>query len=170
MTPRFDSFSIITADLAASLAFYRRLGLDIPDGAESAPHVEVHLPGGQRLLWDTEQVIAALDPEWKRPAGGERLALAFACDSAREVDTLYAELVAAGHTGHMEPWDATWGQRYAVVAGPGRLRGVAVRPLVLGGRSGRPWPGPRLRAVRAGSRRPVRCAASATPAAAPLRS
>ncbi|MFD3798172.1 VOC family protein [Streptomyces californicus] len=118
MTPRFDSFSIITADLAASLAFYRRLGLDIPDGAESAPHVEVHLAGGQRLLWDTEQVIAALDPEWKRPAGGERLALAFACDSAREVDTLYAELVAAGHTGHMEPWDATWGQRYAVVLDP----------------------------------------------------
>lgn len=103
MTPRFDSFSIITADLAASLAFYRRLGLDIPDGAESAPHVEVHLPGGQRLLWDTEQVIAALDPEWKRPAGGERLALAFACDSAREVDTLYAELVAPGTPGTWSP-------------------------------------------------------------------
>src|SRR5690606_23138271 len=51
MTPRLDAISIITADLAASLAFYRRLGLDIPDGAESAPHVEVTLPGGQRLLW-----------------------------------------------------------------------------------------------------------------------
>ncbi|NEE53973.1 glyoxalase, partial [Streptomyces sp. SID8455] len=51
MTPRLDAISIITADLAASLAFYRRLGLDIPAGAESAPHVEVVLPGGQRLLW-----------------------------------------------------------------------------------------------------------------------
>ncbi|EFE78526.1 quinone binding protein [Streptomyces filamentosus NRRL 15998] len=118
MTPRLDAISIITSDLAASLAFYRRLGLDIPDGAESAPHVEVALPGGQRLLWDTEEVIASFDPGWKRPAGGERLGLAFVCDSPREVDALYAELVDAGYTGHLKPWDAVWGQRYAVVLDP----------------------------------------------------
>ncbi len=119
MTPRLDAISIITADLAASLAFYRRLGLDIPDGAESAPHVEVTLPGGQRLLWDTEEVIASFDPDWKRPAdGGERVALAFVCDSPQEVDALYAELTGAGYTGHLKPWDAVWGQRYAVVLDP----------------------------------------------------
>ncbi|MFE2974748.1 VOC family protein [Streptomyces sp. NPDC059258] len=119
MTPRLDAISIITSDLAASLAFYRRLGLDIPDGAESAPHVEVALPGGQRLLWDTEEVIASFDPGWERPAGGgERVALAFVCDGPREVDALYAELVDAGYTGHLKPWDAVWGQRYAVVLDP----------------------------------------------------
>ncbi|GGW13939.1 glyoxalase/bleomycin resistance protein/dioxygenase superfamily protein [Streptomyces sp. HB202] len=119
MTPRLDAISIITSDLAASLAFYRRLGLDIPDGAESAPHVEVTLPGGQRLLWDTEEVIASFDPDWQRPAGGgERVALAFVCDSPAEVDALYAELVGAGYTGHLKPWDAVWGQRYAVVLDP----------------------------------------------------
>ncbi|MFB6699376.1 MULTISPECIES: VOC family protein [Streptomyces] len=119
MTPRLDAISIITSDLAASLAFYRRLGLDIPEGAESAPHVEVTLPGGQRLLWDTEEVIASFDPDWRRPAGGgERVALAFVCDSPAEVDALYAELVDAGHTGHLKPWDAVWGQRYAVVLDP----------------------------------------------------
>ncbi|BFP51351.1 VOC family protein [Streptomyces sp. CMC78] len=119
MTPRLDAISIVTADLAASLAFYRRLGLDIPDGAESAPHVEVTLPGGQRLLWDTEEVIASFDPAWKRPAGGgERVALAFVCDSPQEVDAVYAELTGAGYTGHLKPWDAVWGQRYAVVLDP----------------------------------------------------
>lgn len=118
MTPRFDAISIITADLAASLAFYRRLGLDIPAGAEAAPHVEVVLPGGQRLLWDTEDVILSFDPSWERPAGGERLGLAFVCDSPAEVDALYAELTGAGHAGHLEPWDAEWGQRYAVVLDP----------------------------------------------------
>ncbi|BAG18214.1 MULTISPECIES: VOC family protein [Streptomyces] len=118
MTPRFDAISIITADLAASLAFYRRLGLDIPEGAESAPHVEVTLPGGQRLLWDTEAVIASFDPDWQRPSGGERLGLAFVCDSPAEVDAVYADLVGAGYTGHAEPWDAVWGQRYAVVLDP----------------------------------------------------
>lgn len=65
-----DAIAIITADLAASLAFYRRLGLDIPADAESAPHVEVTLPGGQRLLWDTEDVIGSFDPDWSPPRGG----------------------------------------------------------------------------------------------------
>ncbi|MEE1737734.1 VOC family protein [Streptomyces sp. BE147] len=118
MTPRLDAISVITADLAASLAFYRRLGLDIPAGAESAPHVEATLPGGGRLLWDTEEVIRSFDPDWRRPAGGERLGLAFRCDSPAEVDAVYADLTGAGHPGHLEPWDAVWGQRYAVVLDP----------------------------------------------------
>lgn len=118
MTPRLDAISVTTADLAASLAFYRRLGLDIPAGAESAPHVEAALPGGQRLLWDTEDVVRSFDPEWTGSKGGERLGLAFLCDSPAEVDAVYAELTEAGHPGHLEPWDAVWGQRYAVVLDP----------------------------------------------------
>lgn len=118
MTPRLDAVSVTTADLAASLAFYRRLGLDIPEGAESAPHVEVALPGGQRLLWDTEDVVRSFDPGWAGPEGGERLGLAFLCDSPAEVDAVYADLTGAGHQGHLEPWDAVWGQRYAVVLDP----------------------------------------------------
>lgn len=118
MTPRLDAISVITADLAASLAFYRRLGLDIPAGAESAPHVEVTLPGGQRLLWDTEDVVRSFDPEWAAANGGERLGLAFLCDGPAEVDSVYAELTGAGYQGHLKPWDAVWGQRYAVVLDP----------------------------------------------------
>ncbi|HEY9328814.1 MAG TPA: VOC family protein [Streptomyces sp.] len=118
MTPRLDALSITTADLAASLAFYRRLGLDIPLGAESAPHVEVTLPGGQRLLWDTEDVVRSFDPQWVAADGGERLGFAFLCDSPAEVDAVYAELTGAGYRGHLKPWDAEWGQRYAVVLDP----------------------------------------------------
>ncbi|MGW4201805.1 VOC family protein [Streptomyces sp. NPDC004726] len=118
MTPRLDAISIVTADMAASLAFYRRLGLDIPADAGSAPHVETALPGGARLLWDTEDVVRSFDPGWTRPQGGDRLGLAFLCDSPAEVDAVYAELVAAGYRGHLKPWDAVWGQRYAVVLDP----------------------------------------------------
>ncbi|MFJ1900061.1 VOC family protein [Streptomyces sp. NPDC088115] len=118
MTPRLDAVAITTADLPASLAFYRRLGLGIPADAESAPHVEVALPGGQRLLWDTEDVVRSFDPEWSGPKGGERLGLAFRCDSPAEVDAVYAELTEAGYRGHLKPWDAVWGQRYAVVLDP----------------------------------------------------
>ncbi|GGZ27042.1 VOC family protein [Streptomyces nitrosporeus] len=118
MTPRLDAFSITTADLAASLAFYRRLGIGIPDGAQDAPHVEAVLPGGQRLLWDTEDVVRSFDPGWEGAKGGERLGLAFLCDSPEEVDAVYADLTGAGHEGHLAPWDAVWGQRYAVVLDP----------------------------------------------------
>ena len=48
---------LVVADMAATLAFYRRLGLDVPDDADDAPHVEVGLPGGLRLALDTEDTI-----------------------------------------------------------------------------------------------------------------
>lgn len=109
---------IIVSDMAASLAFYRRLGFDVPAEADSQPHVEAVLPGGPRIGWDTEEVIRSFDPSWTRPASDGRVGLAFLCDSPAAVDSLYAELTGAGHTGHLKPWDAFWGQRYAVVLDP----------------------------------------------------
>ncbi|WP_406863759.1 VOC family protein [Streptomyces sp. HUAS MG47] len=116
--PRLDLVGLVVADMAASLAFYRRLGLDLPAGAENAPHVEAVLPGGLRIAWDTEEVVRSFDPQWTRPGGGDRMGLAFRCDSPAQVDAVYEELVAAGHRGHLKPWDAEWGQRYAVVLDP----------------------------------------------------
>ncbi|MCK8681018.1 VOC family protein [Streptomyces lichenis] len=116
--PVLDAVGIVTSDMAASLAFYRRLGLDIPAGAEEAPHVEVVLPGGIRVLWDTEEVIGSFDPGRQRPRGGDRIGLAFRCATPAAVDAVYEELLAAGSGGHLAPWDAVWGQRYAVVLDP----------------------------------------------------
>lgn len=118
MTPRLDMIGIVVSDMAASLAFYRRLGIDVPAGADSQPHVEAVGPGGLRIGWDTEEVIRSFDPSWTRPTSDGRVGLAFLCDSPAEVDSLYAELTEAGNTGHLKPWDAFWGQRYAVVLDP----------------------------------------------------
>ncbi|MFF8606160.1 VOC family protein [Streptomyces sp. NPDC015346] len=116
--PRLDVIGLVVSDMAASLAFYRRLGLDVPAGADTAPHVEVVLPGGMRIAWDTEEVIRSFDPGWARPEGGDRIGLAFRCASPQEVDDTYDSLVSAGYRGHLKPWDAVWGQRYAVVLDP----------------------------------------------------
>lgn len=118
MTPRLDVIGIVVADMAASLAFYRRLGLDVPPEADGEPHVEAPLPGGLRMAWDTIETIRSFDPGWSAPSGGERIGLAFVCDRAEEVDAAYRELVDAGYKGQLEPWDAVWGQRYAVVDDP----------------------------------------------------
>ncbi len=117
MTPRLDVIEIVVRDMSASLAFYRRLGLEIPAGAEGEPHVESRA-AGLRVAWDTVDTIRSFEPDWQAPSGGHRIALAFACDSPADVDATYGDLVGAGYRGHKEPWDAFWGQRYAQVKDP----------------------------------------------------
>jgi catechol 2,3-dioxygenase-like lactoylglutathione lyase family enzyme len=117
MAPTFDLVGLVVADMAASLAFYRRLGLDIPASADAEQHVEVTLPGGLRLAFDTHEVIRSFDPEFTPEKGGG-VGLAFRCADPAEVDATYAALTGAGHPGHLKPWDADWGQRYACVQDP----------------------------------------------------
>ena len=118
MTPRFDLTGLVVADMAASLAFYRRLGLDLPADADHQPHVEATLPGGHRMAWDTHDTVRSFDPSFTPPSGDHGVGLAFACDDPAEVDATHAALVAAGATSHLVPWDAVWGQRYASVLDP----------------------------------------------------
>ena len=118
MAPTFYAIGLAVADMSTALAFYRRLGLDIPPEADKEPHVNYELPGGHVLMWDTVETIQSIDPSWTPPAGGHRVGLAFLCADAAEVDRTYADMVAAGYTGHKEPWDAFWGQRYAMLRDP----------------------------------------------------
>ena len=116
MSPRLEAFGIVVSDMPRALAFYRKLGLEFAEGAENEDHVEAQLPGGLRYMVDTESVITSFDPEWRRPS--EAHGGAFRCDSPEEVDRVYSELLAAGGSPHKEPWDAFWGQRYAVLHDP----------------------------------------------------
>ena len=118
MNLQLSLIELVVADMAATLAFYRRIGLDISPGAEEQPHVDIELKGGLRMAFDTEDTIRSFDKGWTRPSGGHRAALAFACDSPAEVDAAYAELTGAGYEGHLDPWDAFWGMRYASVRDP----------------------------------------------------
>jgi catechol 2,3-dioxygenase-like lactoylglutathione lyase family enzyme len=110
---------LVVSDMAATLAFYRRLRIDIPSDADDQPHVDADLGGGIRIAFDTEDTIRSFDPGWSPPTGGgHRVALAFACDTPAEVDAAWADLTNAGYEGHLAPWDAFWGMRYAVVHDP----------------------------------------------------
>ncbi|MEV0672248.1 VOC family protein [Mycobacterium sp. NPDC050441] len=107
---------IVAENLPRSLDFYRLLGLAVPQ--PDGPHVEVALPGGNRLAFDTEEVIAGMHPGWTPPAGPGWVALAFGVDSPGDVDELYERLTGAGYQGTLKPFDAPWGQRYATVEDP----------------------------------------------------
>lgn len=112
-----DLLGIVVADMAASLAFYRLLGMEIPPGGDGEGHVEVTLPGRFRIAWDSIDVMRSFNEAWPEPTG-HRMGFAFRCESPEDVDRLHAEVVAAGHRSHKEPWDAFWGQRYAQVLDP----------------------------------------------------
>ncbi|MDT7553251.1 MAG: hypothetical protein QOI16_1787 [Pseudonocardiales bacterium] len=114
---RLDVIGIVVADMAKALAFYRAVGLSVPAAADTEPHVEVPVAGGLRLTFDTEEVIRSFYPDWT-PVRGGRTNLAFVLPDAAGVDALHAELVAAGHESALAPFDAFWGQRYAVVHDP----------------------------------------------------
>ena len=118
MTPRFDAIGLVVTDMAASVAFYRRLGFAFAEGAEDEPHAEAGLPGGIRLMLDTEETVRSFHPGWQAPDGGSRSSLALLCESPGEVDSVYGELVGAGYHGELKPWNAFWGQRYAVAHDP----------------------------------------------------
>ena len=112
-----DMIGLVVHDITASLRFYRLLGLDVPDDANGEPYIEVITPNGYRISWNSVELMRKLDPEWEEPRG-QRMTLAFQCSSIGEVDAVFAQVVAAGYIGYKQPWDAFWGQRYAIVVDP----------------------------------------------------
>ena len=110
-----NAIGIVASELARTIAFYRLLGVDVPEGGEG--HIEATLPSGVRFMLDSEDVIRSFRPDWARESGNQ-LALAFECSSPDEVDELFERVRTAGFEAEKEPWDALWGQRYAQVRDP----------------------------------------------------
>jgi catechol 2,3-dioxygenase-like lactoylglutathione lyase family enzyme len=114
--PQLNAVGIVTSDMARSIAFYRLLGLDVPETPDEG-HVDTFLRNGVRFMLDSEDVVRSFRPEWRRETGNQ-VGLALECASAAEVDELYARVLDAGFDGEKEPWDAFWGQRYAQLRDP----------------------------------------------------
>ena len=104
-------------NMGEALKFYRLLGLDIPQEADKDPHVEFITSGGFRIAWDTVKLMEEIHGTMAKPTG-HRMVLAMLCESPGEVDETYSKVVSNGYEGYKEPWDAFWGQRYAVVKDP----------------------------------------------------
>ena len=115
--PTFDAIGVIATDLAATLSFYRLLGLDVPEGAESESHVEIPLSDGLRLMIDPVETIERFST-YEPATGGRNVGFAFRCASPAEVDATFETVTAAGHPAKEAPFDAFWGQRYATVLDP----------------------------------------------------
>ena len=125
--PNLDAIGIVSGDLERTRTFYELLGVELPEGDD---HIEAKLPSGLRLMFDTEEVIRSFLPDWER-LDGNQVSLAFECASPTEVDEIYARVVDAGFEGEKEPWDAFWGQRYALLGDPDGVRVNLYAALVV---------------------------------------
>ena len=123
MSVNLNYVAMVASDLEATLAFYRDLGLPIPEGAhlnaEGGPedHIEVTV-NGLRVAWESEALARQLNPAWTAPTGNARLGIAFEAGSPAELDAICARMAARGHTVSTPPYDAFWGQRYATLRDP----------------------------------------------------
>ena len=118
--PGMNAIGIAVSNMAESIRFYRLVGLDVPDTPDEG-HVDAFLPSGVRFMLDSEDVIRSFLPDWQR-TDGNQISIAVECSSPAEVDEIYARVVEAGFEGEKEPWDAFWGQRYALLGDPDGVR------------------------------------------------
>jgi len=109
------TIDIVVAGMGKALDFYRALGLDAPADRDGEDQVQIATPGGATLGFLTEAMMKEVNPYWVQPVG-QRVTFACRCDSPEEVDATYARVTAAGFEGRQEPWDAFWGQRYAMLS------------------------------------------------------
>lgn len=118
--PAFSTISIVARDPAASIAFYRLLGLDLEDhSGDEGDITHITVRGTKPADLDIDsQNLAEIYNAGARTGRSRGVVIGFSVGSRQEVDDLYAMLTAAGHEGLQPPWDAFWGARYAVVADP----------------------------------------------------
>jgi len=125
MTTVARQVNLIVADIDASMAFYRLLGITFDDrsGAEWPPgsgarHAEAATDGGLTLELDNLAMAGIWHPGLSEPRGSGASVLGFRVDSRAEVDQIHDRVVARGHRSAVAPYDAFWGSRYAIVADP----------------------------------------------------
>jgi uncharacterized glyoxalase superfamily protein PhnB len=114
-SPVFNQLNLIVAEVAASARFYRLLGLDIDPG--NGHHLSVRFENGTMLEIDAAQFARVWDPGWKGPAGGQNV-IGFGVAEREDVDAIYTRMIEAGYRSQLEPQDAFWGSRYAILEDP----------------------------------------------------
>ncbi|MCJ1974483.1 glyoxylase [Lactococcus piscium] len=109
---KLDMVGIITKDMAKAIQFYETLGFTISSEA-SDDYVELKHEG-IRLSLNSAKMLSSIYG-YEPKTGGDKIELAFLCDTVNDVDALYDKMTTAGYVGFKAPWDAFWGQRYAII-------------------------------------------------------
>jgi uncharacterized glyoxalase superfamily protein PhnB len=116
----FNQVNLVVRDTDASMAFYRLVGLDIPETtvwrtAHGAHHATVAAEAAALEL-DSHALARRYNEGFDAERG--RVVVGLRLESREAVDEAYRRLIAEGHQGLQPPYDAFWGARYAIVEDP----------------------------------------------------
>jgi catechol 2,3-dioxygenase-like lactoylglutathione lyase family enzyme len=100
---QFGMVVLYARDLERTIAFYRLLGLEVPDPFPDRPVSLLRTGSGVSFVFTTERTARLFDPAWVRPEGGYQQVLEFVVDDDAAVDAAWAALTAAGHHGRTPP-------------------------------------------------------------------
>jgi catechol 2,3-dioxygenase-like lactoylglutathione lyase family enzyme len=123
MPTTFGHINIFVRDIDATIAFYRLLGLDVPDAFDWPPgtgarHVEVRMPGGHYLAFDNHVMARIWNTRFDDERGEGNIVIGLLAGGRDDVDRIYRTVRDAGHEVGQPPYDAFWGPRYAIVIDP----------------------------------------------------
>jgi len=114
--PRFTMVVLLIEDVARSVAFYRRLGVEFPPDAETKPDLQVPIGDDHQLVLTTNFKKAI--PDYEPPSGGSAIVIEFFVEGDEAVDAKYAELTEAGYRGRREPFRTSFGAYMSMVEDP----------------------------------------------------
>ena len=110
-----SAIGIITEDLNKSKEFYELFGFNFESFGDGN-HLEAS-NGNIKIMLDSVELAKKLDPNFEYQLNSV-INLCFEFKTLDELSTKFSELKSKGFLIHKEPFDAFWGQKYAVVLDP----------------------------------------------------
>ena len=121
---RLFMLGLTVRDMPRALQFYRRLGLDIPEGSETSTHVEIKMGRGFTFFLDSNPT--RWDPGFDVLAQQDQreilqwypMVLEFYVKEQSVLEAKYAELIDFGYHSCHEPYQTSFGMYFAMVKDP----------------------------------------------------
>ena len=108
---------VIVADMERAVAFYQRLGLDIPPEQVNERAVAVKM-GELTFLLTSRRAAVDWHPDWVEPTGSSGIVLEFYLETRVAVDAKYAEMVGYSDAGYRAPFQTSFGPYFALLKDP----------------------------------------------------
>lgn len=114
---KLNAVGVTSSDMKKTVSFYSLLGFTFSEFKEDEQHLEPFTPDkSARLMIDAKNVVKEIIGQ--DPLPGNHSSFAIEYDSPEEVDRVVEAVFNAKGKVVREPWDAFWGQRYAIVEDP----------------------------------------------------